>query len=276
MKISHRLTSLADMINRPYVHIWDCCCDHGFLGAELLNRQLGQHIHFVDIVEPLMAQLTQKLQQFYPLASQQTGTWSVHCIDVATLPIAQFADTKIANKNHSPECLSTNNIGAEYTGSGYIDAENADIEQLIIIAGVGGDLMQEMVEAIIKSNPNVAVDFLLCPVHHQFRLRQMLAQQGFVYLDEKLIKDNQRYYEILKVRYFPKARLNCAVSTKVSPVGDKIWQAKSTEQAEIVQGYLHKTLTHYQKRAKQAVIDTEVGSAITAYSAVAKSLFFSD
>ncbi|QIR14121.1 tRNA (adenine(22)-N(1))-methyltransferase [Shewanella aestuarii] len=261
MKMSHRLTSLADMVEQPYTHIWDCCCDHGFLGAELLKRNSAKHIHFVDIVAPLMQQLTQKLQLFFPLDAQQTYNWSVHCIDVATLPIDQFANANKPSEKDAPnsDCI-----------------DEADIKQLIIIAGVGGDLMKVMVEAIINSNPNIAVDFLLCPVHHQFKLRQMLAQYAFIYLDEKLIKDNQRYYEILKVRYQPKAALMGLATATVSPVGEKIWQAQTTQQAEVVQGYINKTLNHYRQRSKQAIMDNEVELAIMAYSAVAKNLSESD
>ncbi|HTG55937.1 MAG TPA: SAM-dependent methyltransferase, partial [Niabella sp.] len=49
-----------------YTHIWDCCCDHGLLGAALLSRQAAAHIHFVDIVPELMHELKNKLQRFFP------------------------------------------------------------------------------------------------------------------------------------------------------------------------------------------------------------------
>ncbi len=134
------------MVATTYDHIWDCCCDHGLLGATLLSRQAAPHIHFVDIVPELMRELENKLQHFYPENSEPESNtqWQVHCMDVTALPLQKF------NGKH-----------------------------LVIIAGVGGDLMAELVKAIFQKNPTLDIDFLLCPVHHQFTLRQQLIQLDF-------------------------------------------------------------------------------------------------
>ena len=65
LKLSKRLTHIDHMVTSDYTHIWDCCCDHGFLGASLLSRQAAPNIHFVDIVPELMTKIESKLQQFY-------------------------------------------------------------------------------------------------------------------------------------------------------------------------------------------------------------------
>ena len=57
------------MVKDDYYHIWDCCCDHGFLGASLLSNQKAKNIHFVDIVPELMSDIENKLQQFYSKSS---------------------------------------------------------------------------------------------------------------------------------------------------------------------------------------------------------------
>ena len=107
MKISQRLQQINQMIVNDYQHIWDCCCDHGLLGAALLERKAAQQIHFVDVVPNLMQQLEHKLQRFYPQTAKlhnQHG-WQVHSTDV-----------------------------------GQLDLADKHTRQLVIIAGVGGDL----------------------------------------------------------------------------------------------------------------------------------------
>lgn len=207
MKLSRRLKTIDKMITSPYPHIWDCCCDHGLLGMTLLARNAAPNIHFVDIVSELMRQLNSKLTQFFP---HSPSAWASHCIDVKKLPLAQYPLT-----------------GSE--------------KHLVIIAGVGGDLMTELIEGICTNNPDINIDFLLCPVHHQFSVRAKLITLNFSLLDEVLLEENQRFYEILLVSN------NNKQGDKVSPVGDKIWQASSVEQAAIIKGYLTKTLKHYQR-----------------------------
>ncbi len=101
----------------------DCCCDHGLLGAKLLQRDAASNIHFVDMVDDLMAELERKLMRFFPQSvPPQTALtpsvilgsaqWQIHCIDVAQLPLDKF---------------------------------NQYATHLIIIAGVGGELLYQSV-----------------------------------------------------------------------------------------------------------------------------------
>ncbi|MGI2170490.1 tRNA (adenine(22)-N(1))-methyltransferase [Shewanella sp. MF05960] len=217
MKLGQRLTQLNDMIPTGYTHIWDCCCDHGLLGAALLSRQAAPTIHFVDIVPSLMQQLEDKLQRFYP--RQFIPQWHVHCIDVAQIPLSDYPETPL------PET------------------------PLVVIAGVGGDLMIELVNSICRNNPELQIDFMLCPVHHQYELRQQLIKLECRLIDEKLLEENRRFYEIL---YVSRNKVDSAIATPlatspISPVGGKMWQCSSEAQRDIAQRYLNKVLTHYQK-----------------------------
>ncbi len=191
------------MVTSDYIHIWDCCCDHGFLGASLLSRQAAKNIHFVDIIPELMAKIENKLQQFY---SNSPSAWKTHCLDVAELPLKQYEG-----------------------------------KHLVIIAGIGGDLMIQFINDIHQNHPNLNVNFLLCPVHHQFALRQKLIDLNFSLKHEILIEDNQRFYEVILVSSLADE------NTKVNPVGDKIWQSVTAKQADIVEKYLDKTLNHYHR-----------------------------
>jgi len=221
LKLSKRLQKIDNMVTEKYTHIWDCCCDHGFLGAALLSRRAANYIHFIDIVPELMAELESKLHRFY-----SNSTWETHCLDVAKLPLV------------------------EYQG-----------KHLIIIAGIGGDLMIHFIESIYQNHQNLAIDFLLCPVHHQFSLRQKLIELDFSLKDEALIEDNQRFYEIIHVSSIKDDNIT------VSPVGEKVWKYESIKQAEIAKKYLNKTMTHYQRIQQGSTNDVQ--HIIDAYHAVA-------
>ncbi|WP_041737687.1 tRNA (adenine(22)-N(1))-methyltransferase [Colwellia psychrerythraea] len=226
VKISKRLQNIQQMVTSQYDHIWDCCCDHGLLGCALLSRPEATTVHFVDIVPQLMAELESKLHRFYP-----SSTWKTHCLDVEQLPLAQYEG-----------------------------------KHLIIIAGIGGDLMIEFIEAIYKQHKELNIDFLLCPVHHQFPLRQTLIALDFSLKHEVLIEENRRFYEIILVS------TTSDENNKIHPVGDNIWQSQSSQQSEITSKYLNKTLNHYQ-RIQQGFHQgktNDVQYIIDAYHAVAR------
>jgi tRNA (adenine22-N1)-methyltransferase len=191
------------MVKSDYSHIWDCCCDHGFLGARLLDREAAPHVHFVDIVPELMDNLRTRLGHFY---LESTSSWSTHCLDVAQLPLQQYQG-----------------------------------KHLVIIAGVGGDLMTQFVRDIHNHHPELDIDFLLCPVYQQYALRQQLIDFNFSVIQEKVVEDNQRYYEILYI-----SRTSCQANP-VGPVGRQMWQEHNEEQQRVLIRYRDKVLNHYQR-----------------------------
>ena len=221
IKLSHRLQSISDLITKPYDHIWDCCCDHGHLGMQLLIEQKAPNIHFVDIVPSLMSELEATLSQHfvaYNLGNQDSETtqqWHVHCMDMSQLPLA------------------------DHKG-----------KHLVVIAGVGGKLTQTLIEAVISNNPNISLDFLLCPVHQLFELREYLGKGDFSMIDEKLVEENRRFYEILHVTYQPASNELAGAHLhqhKVSPVGNKIWLPNSEQEQHVIEKYKQRTLQHYQR-----------------------------
>lgn len=222
LKLGKRLQHIESLVTAQYDHIWDCCCDHGLLGAVLLSRQAAPNIHFVDLVPELMQTLENKLTRFF---ADSVSNWQVHCMDVAKLPLRDFEG-----------------------------------KHLVIIAGVGGDLMREFVSAIYKHNPNVKIDFLLCPVHHQYMLRQQLIQLQFSLVSESLMVENERYYEMLLVSVVPNSQ------AIIHPVGTSIWETYTPGQLDIAKTYLHKTLAHYKRM--QLGQTTGVQTIIDAYTAV--------
>ncbi|PSL11721.1 tRNA (adenine22-N1)-methyltransferase [Marinobacterium halophilum] len=223
MKLSKRLQQILSMAEAGYTHIWDCCCDHGYLGAALLTEQRTACIHFVDVVPELIDALDTRLRQHYP-----TSLWQTHCMDMAQLPL----------EDHSGK-------------------------HLVIIAGVGGELMTDCVDQIHRRHPHADIDYLLCPVYHPFRLRQLLIRHDFKRIEEALVQDKQRFYEILLVTGSAQAD---PTLPSVSTAGDHIWHADTPAQTRIAEQYLRRTLNHYQR--VQQGRQKDVQHIIDAYRAV--------
>lgn len=215
MKLGKRLTQLVLQINRHYDHIWDCCCDHGLLGAALLKRCPNSVVHFVDIVPALIEKVTLDLTRYFP-ATAALPRWRTHCMDVRDLPL----------DSHS--------------GS-----------HLLIIAGVGGDLMSEFIAELVERYPHRSFDFLLCPVHHGYTLREQLMTLGARLQQEQLVEENRRIYELLNVQIHPPAvRGKEPKLPPLSLVGESIWQVDNDEQKMIAQRYLTQLQQHYQRKAQ--------------------------
>jgi len=234
-KISKRLQKIDNMVNSHYQSIWDCCCDHGLLGLSLLKRKAADTLHFVDIVPSLTSHLEQLLQQHFSSPSY-VQSWQVHCMDVAQIPLTQQK------------------------------------KQLVIIAGVGGELLMSFVEKIISEYQQKCVndstnwlEFILCPVHHNYQVRQTLIKHNFMLLDECIITENKRFYEIIhaKVQVSNKPVVQWNASN-ISPVGDKMWDFSLNDHQE----YLTKTINHYQRISLAASPDekNEIDKVIEQYS----------
>ncbi|MPW29399.1 SAM-dependent methyltransferase [Agarivorans sp. B2Z047] len=206
MKTSKRLTAINQHVIKHYQDIWDCCCDHGLLGAELVKRNSASCVHFVDCVPQICQQLERQLQQHLAYSSSSlTSPWQVHCQDVAQLKLS---------KNGS---------------------------QLVIIAGVGGELCIQLLKGILEHNHAVDFELIICPVHYQYELRQFLQSNGFGLIDEQLIEENRRYYEIL--------HLSTTANSPISHVGDAMWDLSKPEH----RAYLNKTIAHYCRMGGKTV-----------------------
>ncbi|MDO6526347.1 tRNA (adenine(22)-N(1))-methyltransferase TrmK [Motilimonas sp. 1_MG-2023] len=216
MKLSKRLTAIADHVNLAYPHIWDCCCDHGYLGRVILDKVLEQEkpakVHFVDCVANITAPLLSQLQQ----QGIDSRYWQVHCIDVADLPLQP-----LINQRHC-----------------------------VVLAGVGGELTLQLVTALLEQFPDHDIEFVLCPVHHQYALRQGLIALDLKLVAEQLIDENGRFYEILVVNKQGQHRLY--------EVGSLMWQ--HTESRHLA--YLQAKIKHYQRLGLGGQSSTGI---ITAY-----------
>jgi tRNA (adenine22-N1)-methyltransferase len=86
LMIGARLQTIADIVlaqqaSKHYDAVWDCCCDHGYLGMYLLNEKLTAKLYFVDQVPHITQQLSAKL------AAYTDEQYTVYCADVAQLTL---------------------------------------------------------------------------------------------------------------------------------------------------------------------------------------------
>lgn len=210
MKLGKRLQKIKEMVNidSDFAEIWDCCCDHGYLGFALLKEEAASKIHFVDVLPALTDKVEQDLKSFY---KGSCDNWEVHCIDVAELPI-NFEDQK---------------------------------KHLIIIAGIGGELMIELLAPLferIKKSGVDHIEFLLSPVHHNFALRQFLIQYDYLMVKEQLIFENNRGYEVIHISLLG--------DQVISETGLTMWNFEDQNH----QHYLEKTMQHYQRKGDELAV----------------------
>ena len=207
MKLSQRLSNIHNMIDHEYDHIWDTCCDHGQLGQAIFLSTKHDHIHFVDVMPHLIKAIEQGLSTDSRFFN--SNRWSSHAMDCACLPLEEA-------KNH-----------------------------LVVIAGVGGDLLLKLVKDIMsKHGHKTNIDFILCPVRQLHKVRNGLRQLNLNLIDERLIKEFGHYYEILYVS-------NNKTGSEVSPIGENMWDLNR----KVDQEYLARNLKHYGNMCKQSNTD---------------------
>ncbi|MGB1237430.1 MAG: tRNA (adenine(22)-N(1))-methyltransferase [Pseudomonadales bacterium] len=230
MKLGKRLAAIAHQVKGPYHAIWDCCCDHGQLGMALLASQHAQTVHFVDCVPSITAQLQTTLA-----TCASATNYRVHTMDVFDLPLDQAP------------CV-----------------QSPPLAQLIVIAGVGGELTLAMVQHLAARFASHSLEFLLCPVRHQYALRQGLINSGLSLVDEVLIEENRRFYEIIHLSNTPRdaAAQSTAQAplTPLQPRGSKLWQPFG----ELQQHYLTKQLQHWALARRGSAVGSDEDKRICA------------
>ena len=84
-------------------------------------------------------------------------------------------------------------------GSGIEVLEKGEVDE-VIIAGMGGILISELLEAKLEVAHSVD-KLILQPMQAQNELRKYLLNNGFEILDEVLVKEDFRIYEIIIAKY---------------------------------------------------------------------------
>ena len=202
--IGKRLEALFDLITlahkkQPYDAIWDCCCDHGYLGLKILSQELCPTLYFVDQVPHIMQQLMVDLSH-YPSDRYQTIT-----ADAGTLSLP-------INQRH-----------------------------LMILAGVGGERIIEIINNLNTHNKSQQIDYLLCPTTAQFDLREYLITTDFKLTYEAIVSEKGRDYEILLISHSLTAQNRADIT-----LTGQMWEANNPNH----QRYRQKLIKHYQKQTQ--------------------------
>lgn len=130
-------------------------------------------------------------------------------LDVAQKPLNTAINT-----------INQNNLGDKITAilSDGLEKVDPEIADTIVIAGMGAELIID-----ILSKHSFIFDskytFLLQPMTKTELLRQFLYEKGFEIVEEKISKEQRRFYTILKCKYTEKVVkkdiLDCYVSEKL-------------------------------------------------------------
>ena len=84
-------------------------------------------------------------------------------------------------------------------GSGLSTVENGEV-QVAIIAGMGGNLIRDILEADLDIVKQLKY-MILQPVQNAEVLREYLYSTGYDIIDEEICNDDGKFYEIIKVKY---------------------------------------------------------------------------
>lgn len=211
-----RLQGLFDVIatasaQQRYDHIWDCCCDHGYLGFHLLRADMSGCIHFVDQMPHLINDIALRFKQDPLLNTFPDDSYQLTAIDAGLLQFER--------------------------GS----------RHMALFAGVGGELTIQLLDRISTQHTQQAIDFVFCPSTTQYDLREYLHLQGYELLHEGLVSEKGRQYEIIWARNVVNSSPeNSRSVNRVSPTGDW-WDANNPEHCR----YLNKLIRHYQNRLQR-------------------------
>ncbi|MGL5311731.1 MAG: tRNA (adenine(22)-N(1))-methyltransferase [Peptostreptococcaceae bacterium] len=137
-------------------------------------------------------------------------------------------------------------------GSGIEVLEKGEVDE-VIIAGMGGILISELLEAKLEVAHSVD-KLILQPMQAQSELRKYLLNNGYEILDEVLVREDFRIYEIIIAKYTGN---NTVVEDEVYyEVGKKLIENKDS----LLNEFIDKKIYMYNSILKK--IEGKVGEGI--------------
>ena len=130
------------------------------------------------------------------------GYIPVYLLNKGTVPFAILADVNKGPLENARKEVRHNNLSDKTDlrlGSGIEVLNKGEVDE-VIIAGMGGILISELLEA--KKEVSHSVDkLILQPMQAQEELRKYLLNNGYEILDEVLVQEDFRVYEIIVAKY---------------------------------------------------------------------------
>lgn len=160
---------------------------------------------------------------------------------IANLVIASdIAEGPLARAKETVERFGVEKRVTLHQGNGLEGLEECGASE-IVIAGMGGELMMQMIGAAPFVRDS-AIGLILQPMTRAEVLCAWLGEQGFAVEDEVLVEDD-KLYRILAVRYHGRA---CAYRPIEAVVGPKI----IGRQDDLTRQYLARLLAVYNNRVE--------------------------
>jgi tRNA (adenine22-N1)-methyltransferase len=154
------------------------------------------------------------------------GYIPVYLLNKGDIPFAVLADVNKGPLENARNEVKRNNLLDKVDlrlGSGIEVLKKGEVDE-IIIAGMGGILISEL----LSKNPEVAKSsnkLILQPMQAQNELRKYLFNNGFEIIDEILVKEDFRIYEIIVTKFSGK---NTKVSDEIFyEIGEKLLENKN-------------------------------------------------
>ncbi len=214
----------------PYDHVWDLCCDHARLGLHLFQAEALSTAK-IHLVD-CVPSIIKKLERQY-LSCVGAGL-SIECADARTV--------RLPNEGR----------------------------QLIIIAGVGGSTLVDILSAIIENlnslcpTTNIDIEFLLSANSNMFDVRRSIKAHALELIKEEFVTEKSWHHEHLHLGYNKGLKDS---SSNISSVGDRLWSPFT----EAKHNHIQKLITHYEKRSRLGN-QVEASRAAVSYHALLKKL----
>lgn len=216
------------------IQLWDCCCDHGFLGRNFINNKQLQAIHFVDCIPSIIEQLNQKLLRL-------------------------------------PNIIQAEKIHTHVSSAGDIHLTD-NTHHIVVLAGIGGITLIELLESLYNNHQSHSghILFALCPNHHSYAVRQFLQQKNFSLIHEEFIHENGKFHELILVKLGSHQLTTTQRLLPISSTGN-FWQAQAHLQAQYLAQLLQhyqRQLRHSQPQYSAAILST-----INDYQAIQQQVY---
>jgi len=96
----------------------------------------------------------------------------------------------------------------------------------VVIAGMGGELIADILEAWLGQNTSKKPMLLLQPMSRTPLLREFLAKNGFFTEEERFVQSGRRVYSILKAQYGDTNRKISEVEIQTGPMKEAMGQVQ--------------------------------------------------
>lgn len=168
------------------------------------------------------------------------GYIPVYLLNEGKVPFAILADVNKGPLENARKEVRQNKLLEKVDlrlGSGIEVLEQGEVDE-VIIAGMGGILISELLEA----KPNVAHSverLILQPMQAQKELRKYLLNNGYEIINEVLVKEDFRIYEIIVTQYTGK---NTSVEDEIYfEIGEKLIE----NQDPLLEEFINKKIFMY-------------------------------